>query len=141
MRDTGVSQSLLLADFLSFSETSYSGESVLPRGVECGIFNVPLHHVFLTLDLVSRLVTVGVRTSLPTDGVHFLLGNDYAGGKVVPFPVDTDKPKIEEVTDPFLEKIPDLYSSCAVTRAKTQKPNCLNFLSQILFRTIWPIYI
>ena len=100
---------------------SYSGESILLQGVECGMVNVPLHHVFLTLDLVSGPVTVGVRSSLPIDGVHFLLGNDLAGEKVVPSPVVTDKPKIEEVIDPILEEIPDLYPSCAVTRAMTQK--------------------
>ena len=45
-------------------------------GVECGIVNVPFHLVFLTSDLVSGPVTLGVRSSLPIDGVHFLLGND-----------------------------------------------------------------
>ena len=44
-----------------------------------------------------------------------------AGGKVVPSPVVTDKPKMEEVTDPILEEIPDLFPSCVVTRAMTQK--------------------
>ena len=121
MRDTGASQSLLLADVLPFSVKSYSGESVLLQGVECGIVNVPLHHVFLTSELVSGPVTVGVRTSLPIYGVHFLLGNDLARRKVVLSPVVTDKPKIEEVIDPILEEILDLYPSCVVTRAMTQK--------------------
>ena len=75
---------------------------------------------FFTSYLVSGPVTVGVRSSLPIDGVHFLLGNDLAGGKVIPSPVVTDKPKIEEVIDPILEEIPDLYLSCAVTRAMAQ---------------------
>ena len=85
------------------------------------IVTLSLHHVFFTSDLVSGPVTVGVRSSLPIDGVHFLLGNDLAGGKVVPSPVVTDKPKIEEVIDPILEEIPDLYPSCAVTHAMTRK--------------------
>ena len=79
LRDTGASHSLLLADVLLFSEKSYSGESVLLQGVECGIVNVSLHNVFLTSELVSGPVTVGVRSSLPIDGVHFLLGYDLAG--------------------------------------------------------------
>ena len=107
--------------FCLFSEKSYSGKSVLLQGVECGIANVPLHHVFLTSDLVSGFVTVGVRSSLPIDGVHFLLGNDLAGEKVIPSPVVTDKPKIQGAIDPILVEIPDLYPSCAVTRAMTQK--------------------
>ena len=77
--------------------------------------------LFPTSDLVSGPVTVNVRTSLPMDGVNFLLGNALAWGKVVPSPVVTDKPKIEEAIDPILEEIPDLYSSCAVTRYMTQK--------------------
>ena len=115
MRDTCASLSLL------FSEKSYPGESILLQGVKCGIVNVPLHHVFLTSDLVSRPVTVGVRSSLPIDGVHFLMGNDLAGGKVIPSSVVTDKPKIEEVIDPILEEIPHLYPSCAVSRAMAQR--------------------
>ena len=70
LRDTDASQSLFLADVLPFSEKSYSGEGVLLRCVECGIYNVPLYHVFLTSDLVSWPVTVGVRISLPIDSVH-----------------------------------------------------------------------
>ena len=116
MRDTGASQSLVLADVLPFSLVT-----VLLQGVENGTVHVPLHHVFLTSDLVSGPVTIGVRTSLPTDRVHFLFGNDLAGGKVVPSHVVADKPKIEEVIDPILEKIPDLYPSCTVTQAMTQK--------------------
>ena len=131
---------MLLAYVLSFPEKSYSGASVLPQGVKCGIVNVPLLHVFLTSDLVSGPVTVGVRTSLPIDGVHFLLGNDLAGGKVAPNPAVTDKPKIEEVIDPILEGIPDLYLLCAVTRTMTQKAK-LSKPPQILFHlnTVWPI--
>ena len=76
----------------------------------------------------------GVRTSLPIGGVHFLLRNDLAGGKVVPSPAVTNKAKIEEVIGPILEEIPDLYLSCAVTRAMTQnaklsKPTITNSVS------------
>ena len=140
LQDTGASQSLLLADVLPFSEKSYTGESVLLQGVECGMVNVPLHHVFLKSDLVSEPVTVGVRTSLPIDGVHFLLGNDLAGGKVVASPVVSDKPKTEEVIDPILEEIADFYPSCAVNRAMKQKAKLSDLPSQILFHlnTIWP---
>ena len=44
LRDTGASQSLILADTLPFSEKSSSGTSVLIQGVECGFVNVPLHN-------------------------------------------------------------------------------------------------
>ena len=54
LRDTGASQSLILADTLPFSEKSSSGTSVLIQGVECGFVNVPLHNIYLSSDLVNR---------------------------------------------------------------------------------------
>ena len=47
LRDTGASQSLILADTLPFSEKTSSGTSVLIQGVECGFVNVPLHNIFV----------------------------------------------------------------------------------------------
>ena len=51
LRDTGASQSLILADILPFSEKTSSGTSVLIQGVECGTVNIPLHHVNLSSDV------------------------------------------------------------------------------------------
>ena len=53
LRDTGASQSLILADTLPFSEKTSSGTSVLLQGVECGFVNVPLHNIYLSSDLVK----------------------------------------------------------------------------------------
>ena len=78
LRDTGASQSLILADILPFSEKTSSGTSVLIQGVECGTVNIPLHHVNLSSDLVTGLVVIGIKPSLPFKGVHLLLGNDLA---------------------------------------------------------------
>ena len=47
-RDTGASNSLILADTLPFSEKTSSGTSVLIQGVECGFVNVPLHNIYLS---------------------------------------------------------------------------------------------
>ena len=87
LRDTGASQSLILADTLPFSEKSSSGTSVLIQGVECGFVNVPLHNIYLSSDLVKGPVAVGIRPSLPFKGIHLLLGNDLAGDKVVVNPL------------------------------------------------------
>ena len=46
LRDTGASQSLILADTLPFSEKTSTGTSVLIQGVECGFVNVPLHNIY-----------------------------------------------------------------------------------------------
>ena len=123
LRDTGASQSLILADNLPFSEKTSSGTSVLIQGVECGFINVPLHNIYLSSDLVTGLVAVGIRPSLPFKGVHLLLGNDLAGDKVVVDPLLTNTPCVDQPPDPIEQEIPDLYPSCAVTRAMAKKAN------------------
>ena len=123
LRDTGASQSLILADTLPFSEKTSSGTSVLIQGVECGFINVPLHNIYLSSDLVTGLVAVGIRPSLPFKGIHLLLGNDLAGDKVVVDPLLTSTPCVDQPPDPIEQEIPDLYPSCAVTRAMAKKAN------------------
>ena len=121
LRDTGASQSLILADTLPFSEKTSSGTSVLIQGVECGFVNVPLHNIYLSSDLVKGPVAVGIRQTLPFKGVHLLLGNDLAGDKVVVNPLVTDTPCMDQSPDPIEQELPDLYPSCAVTRAMAKK--------------------
>ena len=58
LRDTGASQSLILADTLPFSEKTSSGTSVLIQGVECGFANVPLHNIYLSSDLKVQWLLV-----------------------------------------------------------------------------------
>ena len=131
LRDTGASQSLILGDILPFSEKTSSGTSVLIQGVECGTVNIPLHHVNLSSDLVTGLVVIGITPSLPFKGVHLLLGNDLAGDKVVVNPLVTDTPNIGQTDDHIEQEIPDLYPSCAVTRAMAKKAILKNSNSDI----------
>ena len=121
LRDTGASQSLILADILPFSEKTSSGTSILIQGVECGTVNIPLNHVDLSSDLVTGLVVIGIKPSLPLKGVYLLLGNDLAGDKVVANPIVTDTPNIGQTDDPIERENSDLYPSCAVTRAMAKK--------------------
>ena len=121
LRDTGASQSLILADILPFSEKTSSGTSVLIQGVECGFVNVPLHDIYLSSGLVKGPVAVDIRQTLPFKGVHLLLGNDLAGDKVVVNPLVTDTPCMDRPPDPIQHELPDLYPSCPVTRAMAKK--------------------
>ena len=121
LRDTGASQSLILADILPFSEKTSSGTSVLIQGVECGTVNIPLYHVNLSSDLVTGLVVIGITPSLPFKGVYLLLGNDLARDKVVVNLLVTDTPNIAQTHDPIEQEIPDLYPSSAVTRVMAKK--------------------
>lgn len=116
LRDTGASQSLLLEGTLPFCDETATGDFVLVQGIEGRIVSVPLHFVNLKSDLVSGQVKVGLRSSLPVKGVSLLLGNDLAGGKVVPSVQLTVKPSTEEIMED-----PDVFPSCAVTRAMAKK--------------------
>ena len=58
-----------MADTLPFSEKTSSGTSVLIQGVECGFINVPLHNIYLSSDLVTGLVAVGIKPYLHFKGV------------------------------------------------------------------------
>ena len=121
MRDTGVTQSLLLEGVLPLGVSTSTGESVIAQGIEGGWVNVPLHKVNLVSDLVTDSVVVGTRPTLPIKGVSLLLGNDLTGGKVVADPKVTSKPITLISTEKLEEVIPGIFPSCAVTRAMAKK--------------------
>ena len=108
LQDTGASQSFILADTLAFSEKTSSGTCVFIQNVECRFINVPLHNIHLSSDLVTGLVAVGIRPSLPFKGVHLLLGNDLAGYKVVVDPLLTSTPCLDPSPDHIKPEIPDI---------------------------------
>ena len=120
-----------MADTLPFSEKSSSGISVLIQGVECGFVNVPLHNIYLSSDLVKGPVAVGFRPSLAFKGIHLLLGNDLEGDKVVVNPLLTSTPCVDQPPDPIEQEIPDLYPSCAVTRAMAKKAKLYDGMQDI----------
>ena len=89
-------------------------------------------------------MTVGARSVLPVDGVHLILGNDLAGDKVVVNSIMTDKPVLEEVYDPIIEDVLDLYPACAVTQAMAHETALSGHLGvnkayyKILEHFYWP---
>jgi len=117
LQDTGATQTLLLENVLPFSEKSFTGDSVLIRGIGLKTMQMPLHQVELSSDMVSAPIVVGLRPSLPVQGTSLILGNDVAGGRVEYLCV-SDSP-YSDVVD-LLEAIPGLFPACAVTRAMSQ---------------------
>ncbi|XP_073715771.1 uncharacterized protein [Misgurnus anguillicaudatus] len=118
LRDTGSAQSFILEGALPFSDVTYTGTDVLVRGIELNCVKVPLHSVFLTSDLVTGPVKVGLRSRLPVEGVSLILGNDLAGAKVFPHPIVAKTPVCDaELASQF----PSTFSACAVTRAQARK--------------------
>ena len=61
-------------------------------------------------------VAVGIRSSLPFDGIHLLLG-----AKVVVNPFVCNKLLIDQSPDLVEQEIPDLFPACAVTRAMAKR--------------------
>ena len=56
---------------------------------------------------------MGIRSSLLVKGVSLLVGNDLAGGKVVP--------SVQFTTKLNTEEDPDVFPSCGVTPAMAKK--------------------
>ena len=69
--------------------------------------------------MITGPVVVGVRSTLPVEGISLILGNDIAGNKVTANPVIL-KPSIgvkdSAFNDPSLQDS-EVYPSCAITRA------------------------
>ena len=120
LRDTGSAQSILLQSTLPLSDSTYSRDNVLLKGVDTSLGSypsAPLHQVYISSGHVNGPVTVGITSSLPIDGIDFLLGNDLAGGKVVANTLVTDMPCNCQQLDP----VPNLDPACVVTRASKEQ--------------------
>ena len=121
LRDTGASQSLILDSVLPFCENSSVGASVLLKGIGDGFVEAPLHEVDLKSDLVSGVVKMAVRPSLPMAEVSIILGNDLAGERVVSCPVVSARPCESSETEQLVAEFPTVFPSCAVTRSMAKK--------------------
>lgn len=121
LRDTGGSQSFILSNSLPFGAESACDTSTVVQGIEMGFVPVPLHRVWVTSDLVSGCFDVAVRPSLPVQGVDFIMGNDIAGGKVMPVMHVTNTP-IDSHPDALAECFPNVFAVSVVTmRAQAKK--------------------
>ncbi len=124
LRDTGASESFILESVLPFSQETDMGNRVLIRGIGLQTLSVPLHNVFLQSDLVNRSVVMGVRPSLPVEGVSVILGNNLAGdhvwSDVTSPPVVTTCPTSLGDMD-ISQQHPEVFVSCALTRAMSKE--------------------
>ncbi len=120
LRDTGGSQSIILASALPFSEKSACGYSVVLSGIEMGYVPRPLHFVRVHSKLVSGVFPVAICPALPIRGVTMLLGNDIAGGKVIPsLEVLDTAPRVLFRPDEAVQ--PGEFPSCVITRAQSRR--------------------
>ena len=121
LRDTGASQSLMLDSVLPLTENSFTGANVLISGVEMGVLEVPLHEVNIKSSLINGNIVIGMRPSLPVEGISLILGNDLAGEKVMVDPRVVDKPRDDERTERLAEKFPGIFPASVVTRSRKAK--------------------
>ena len=64
---------------------------------------------------------MGVQPALPVPGVTFILGNDIAGGKVLPVLEVLDIPEISSMSDRLAKEFPGVFPACVVTRAQSRR--------------------
>ncbi|XP_068204610.1 uncharacterized protein [Palaemon carinicauda] len=113
VRDTCSSNSLIVKGKVPGLEKTFTSDRLVVRSLG-GLVTVPLCRLYLHCGLLTRYVTVGVVDELPIRGVDFLMGNDLAGGKVVPSPIVVATPlEVSPVEDPVL------YPSCVVQRSRS----------------------
>ena len=118
LRDIGATQ---LDSVLPLTENSFTGANVLISGVEMGILEVPLHEVNIKSSLINGNIVIGMRPSLPVEGISLILGNDLAGEKVMVDPRVVEKPRDDEETERLAEKFPGIFPASVVTLSMKAK--------------------
>ena len=125
LRDTGATQSLMLDSVLPLTENSFTGANVLISGVEMGVLEVPLHEVNIKSSLINGNIVIGMRPSLPVEGISLILGNDLAGEKVIIDPRVVEKPRDDEKTERLAEKFPGIFPASVVTHSMKGKKKAI----------------
>ena len=125
LRDTGATQSLMLDSVLPLTENSFTGANVLISGVEMGVLEVTLHEVNIKSSLINGNIVIGMRPSLPVEGISLILGNDLAGERVMVDPRVVEKPRDDEKTERLVEKFPGIFPASVVTRSMKAKKEAI----------------
>ena len=115
LRDTGATESLMLESVLPLTENSFTGANVLITGVDIGVLEVPLHEVNIKFSLINDNIVIGMRTSLPVEGISLILGNDLADERIMVDPRVVEKPRDDEKMEKFAEKFPGIFPASVVT--------------------------
>ena len=125
LRDTGATQSLMLDSVLPLTENSFTGANMLISGVEMGVLEVPLHEVNIKSSLINGNIVIGMRPSLPVEGISLILGNDLAGERVMVDPRVVEKPRDDEKMERLAEKFPGILPASVVTRSMKAKKEAI----------------
>ncbi|KAK0136879.1 hypothetical protein N1851_026962 [Merluccius polli] len=137
LRDTGGSQSFILASALSLCKESACDVSTVVRGIGMSFVPAPLHRIHVQSRLVTGFCSVAVLPSFPIEGVSFIMGNDIAGGKVYPTPEVVDIPIPTSGSDILAREHPDMFRVSVLTRAQARKQGQGVDLSDSLFASVF----
>ena len=66
------------------------------QGVDPGFHSVPLHRFNSKLDFVSGQAVVGIRPTLPVQGISLLFGINVADGRAIMDPIVSEEASYEE---------------------------------------------
>ena len=126
LKDTGATQSLMLDSVLPLTENSFTGANVLISGVDMGVLEAPLHEVHIKSNLINGNIVIGMRPSLPVEGISLMiLGTDLAGERVMVDPRVVEKPRDDEKTERLAEKFPGIFPASVVTRSMKAKKEAI----------------
>ncbi|XP_076030465.1 uncharacterized protein LOC143018769 [Oratosquilla oratoria] len=120
LRNTGSALSLVTKEAVPFLDECYTGSWVLVNGLTGGS-RIPLCQLYLQSHIKSGYVTLGVVDRVPVEGFSLLIGNDLAGGVMLPNVMVSSRPTAENNTTQLEEDIPGLFPACAVTRSMSQQ--------------------
>ena len=115
----------MLDSVLPLTENSFTGANVLISGVEMGVLEVKLHEVNIKSSLINGNIVIGMRPSLPVEGISLILGNDLAGEKVMVDPRVVEKPRDNENTERLAEKFPGIFPASVVTHSMKAKKEAI----------------
>ena len=105
--------------------TENNSANVLISGEEMGVLEVPLHEENIKSSLINGNIVIGMRPSLPVEGISLILGNDLTGEKVTVDPRVVEKPRDDEKTERLAEKFPGIFLASVVTRSKKAKKEAI----------------
>ena len=110
-----------------------------------GVLEVPLHEVNIKSSLING--NIGMRPSLPVEGISLILGNDLAGEKVMVDPRVIEEPRDNEKTEKLAEKFPSIFPASVVICSMKAKKEAIKEqgreeigLSAVQWRTLWSYF-
>ena len=83
------------------------------QGVDPGFHSVPLHRINSKVFFVSGKAVVGIRPTLPVQGISLLFGINVAGGNAIMNPIVSEEASYEE--NELENRV--VFPTCAVTLA------------------------